>query len=427
MNIQQGVCPAEPAARKASAVTVQTGPVFSGQLPDNNYDAQSLHGSLSPAQSLRVPLMHAHIKLGDMPSSVNRVRNTYSVDYRESRESAKSLITDKRMFTPLLANSLILPQTCSSWHGKHEQYSGSPEQEQFSGSSEHKQCLGSAIIPFGCIKQNQTVGDGADLRHEKGSTANAALRDDGKNHNAEYQQVNRLSFSESDNSPSLRGEAQRLQVTHCHLQNSSRVAQTLYAEIIGEPHNPDDIGSVTYENFVGQPFGSMPFIRKASRPNSFNQLLVLVFSSWAKSSNCLRSSEGMRIGSIGDLPLPFGCLSLDIDMHMPIGLWLIQIGIYTNMCESIKTTPRTARTVPGRLTTTVNLDNEAAMKDITTHPQGRHSYTWRFLALNRHDKNARPCRLSVEAPTEREARRILAPHFILSLAARLPAQGVCNA
>ncbi|KGT88310.1 hypothetical protein NG99_21360 [Erwinia typographi] len=67
------------------------------------------------------------------------------------------------------------------------------------------------------------------------------------------------------------------------------------------------------------------------------------------------------------------------------------------------------------------------MKDITTHPQGRHSYTWRFLALNRHDKNARPCRLSVEAPTEREARRILAPHFILSLAARLPAQGVCNA
>ncbi|WP_244630922.1 host cell division inhibitor Icd-like protein [Pantoea agglomerans] len=55
-----------------------------------------------------------------------------------------------------------------------------------------------------------------------------------------------------------------------------------------------------------------------------------------------------------------------------------------------------------------------------THPK----FTWRFLALNRHDKNARPCRLSVEASTEREARRILAPHFILSLAARLPVQEV---
>ena len=47
-------------------------------------------------------------------------------------------------------------------------------------------------------------------------------------------------------------------------------------------------------------------------------------------------------------------------------------------------------------------------------------FTWRFLAVNRHDKKASPCRLSVEAATEREARRILSPHFVLSLAARLP-------
>lgn len=100
-----------------------------------------------------------------------------------------------------------------------------------------------------------------------------------------------------------------------------------------------------------QPFGSIPFLRKASRPNSFSQLLVLVFSSWARSSNCLRSSAGIRIGSIGERPFPLGCLSLDIDMHMPIGLWLSRIGIYTTMCVSEKTTPRTAGTVPGRLTT----------------------------------------------------------------------------
>lgn len=58
----------------------------------------------------------------------------------------------------------------------------------------------------------------------------------------------------------------------------------------------------------------------------------------------------------------------------------------------------------------------ACIQHTQTHPK----FTWRFLALNRHDKKATPCRLSVEAATEREARRILAPHFILCLAARLP-------
>nr|WP_249643449.1 host cell division inhibitor Icd-like protein [Pectobacterium carotovorum] len=66
------------------------------------------------------------------------------------------------------------------------------------------------------------------------------------------------------------------------------------------------------------------------------------------------------------------------------------------------------------------------MSNRITLPQGRDSdtlkkFTWRFLAINRHDKKAIPCRLSVEAETEREARRILAPYFILSLSARLPA------
>lgn len=91
-----------------------------------------------------------------------------------------------------------------------------------------------------------------------------------------------------------------------------------------------------------------------------------------------------------------------------------------------KAKPGSARTLTGPLTTNVIASNEEAMKDHITHPQGRNNYTWRFLAINRHDKKAKPCRLSVEAATEREARRILAPHFILSLAARLPAQEVSN-
>ncbi len=47
-------------------------------------------------------------------------------------------------------------------------------------------------------------------------------------------------------------------------------------------------------------------------------------------------------------------------------------------------------------------------------------YQFRFLALARADLSAKPCRLSVEATSEQETRRILAPHYILSFAACLP-------
>ncbi|WP_348994615.1 host cell division inhibitor Icd-like protein [Erwinia sp. V90_4] len=63
----------------------------------------------------------------------------------------------------------------------------------------------------------------------------------------------------------------------------------------------------------------------------------------------------------------------------------------------------------------------------STQTRPEKTYLWRFLALNRSDMSAKPCRISVEAPTEHDARRVLAPYFILSLAAHLPAQGVCNA
>ncbi|EDX9717331.1 host cell division inhibitor Icd-like protein [Salmonella enterica subsp. salamae] len=66
----------------------------------------------------------------------------------------------------------------------------------------------------------------------------------------------------------------------------------------------------------------------------------------------------------------------------------------------------------------------ACSHDTQTRPEKK--YRWRFLALKRSDLGAKPCRLSVNASTEREARRILAPHFILSLAARLPVHGGCD-
>ncbi|EAU9424058.1 host cell division inhibitor Icd-like protein [Salmonella enterica] len=47
-------------------------------------------------------------------------------------------------------------------------------------------------------------------------------------------------------------------------------------------------------------------------------------------------------------------------------------------------------------------------------------YEYRFMALSRASITAVPCRLSVEASSEQEARKILAPNFILVFAARLP-------
>lgn len=114
--------------------------------------------------------------------------------------------------------------------------------------------------------------------------------------------------------------------------------------------------------------------------------------------------------------------SKSIDVYMHLDIWCL-CTLFLNMAQIAK--PRSARTLAGPLTTTDRLSIEVAMSDHTTPLTGRNShtpnkFTWRFLALSRIDRKAKPCRLSVVACTEREARQVLAPYFILSLAARLP-------
>ncbi|HEJ9057489.1 TPA: host cell division inhibitor Icd-like protein [Serratia fonticola] len=100
-----------------------------------------------------------------------------------------------------------------------------------------------------------------------------------------------------------------------------------------------------------------------------------------------------------------------------------------NQYHSVKTAkPGSGGTLTGPLTTTDSLNIEVAMSDHITPLTGRNSltpnkFTWRFLAVSRSNRNAKPCRMSVEAHTEREARQELAPHFILSFAARVPLEG----
>lgn len=85
--------------------------------------------------------------------------------------------------------------------------------------------------------------------------------------------------------------------------------------------------------------------------------------------------------------------------------------------------PGSVGTLTGPLTTTVNTDNEAAMKNTTTHPQGRDAhnlniFAWRFLALS----TAKPRLITIEATTEHEARQQSPTGCVMVFAGRLPVQ-----
>ena len=270
------------------------------------------------------------------------------------------------------------------------------------------------------------LGNSLEIQKEKGSTANAAFEMIAFLHHEENQHVNRLSFSESDNSPLLR---------RLVLRNPLRVAQ-MHTEIIGiqnlqvtkrySQNNPEIIGavgSVPHRN-TAQPFGSMPRLSNSLRKSRFIHPALLSSPSSFIAIDRRSERSGSRRSCTTFLSLWFSLV--DIGVHPFI---LIIMVINVHHCKPISKAPQVLGTHAGLLTTNAKATSEAAMNNHITPLNGRNSltlnkFTWRFLALNRHDKKAKPCRLSVEATTEHEARRILAPHFILSFAARLPVQEV---
>ncbi|ELC1641532.1 host cell division inhibitor Icd-like protein [Escherichia coli] len=91
------------------------------------------------------------------------------------------------------------------------------------------------------------------------------------------------------------------------------------------------------------------------------------------------------------------------------------------------TKPRTVGAVTGLLTTNDNESIEVAMRNYTTHPQGRDShnlnkYIWRFIALS----TAQPRVITIEATSEQEARQQSPAGCVMVFAARIR-QGVCHA
>ncbi|HAN7628999.1 TPA: host cell division inhibitor Icd-like protein [Escherichia coli] len=114
------------------------------------------------------------------------------------------------------------------------------------------------------------------------------------------------------------------------------------------------------------------------------------------------------------------CVNKTLDTVAHLNL----ICMYTNNCGVYTATPRSGGTHAGRLTTNDRKSIEVAMRNHTTHPQGRDShdlnkYIWRFIALS----TAQPRVITIEATSEQEARQQSPAGCVMVFAARIR-QGV---
>lgn len=201
-----------------------------------------------------------------------------------------------------------------------------------------------------------------------------------------------------DNQPSLRGEP---------LHNSLIVAQN-------RPFLRGAVHSITGSNPV-QPFGAMPRLSSSRRKRRFihPDLLSSPSSFIAKASRSDSSLSSLSCTTWRSL------FSL-VDIVNSCGLVCSGVDNVLHCMTFSKAKPGSGGTLTGPLTTTVSESNEAAMKDHITHPQGRKSYIWRFLALSAIGRNV----IHITANTEREAREQSPAGCVMVFAGRLPVQEV---
>lgn len=110
------------------------------------------------------------------------------------------------------------------------------------------------------------------------------------------------------------------------------------------------------------------------------------------------------------------CVNKTLDTVAHLNL----ICMHTNNCGVYTATPRSGGTHAGRLTTNDRKSIEVAMRNHTTHPQGRDShdlnkYIWRFIALS----TAQPRVIHIEATSEQEARQQSPDGCVMVFAARI--------
>lgn len=108
-------------------------------------------------------------------------------------------------------------------------------------------------------------------------------------------------------------------------------------------------------------------------------------------------------------------LSIDMCAHM-----ILICAHSLSFVTQIKQRPAVLATHAGRLTTNDSKSIEVAMRNHTTHPQGRDShnlnkYIWRFIALS----TAQPRVITIEASSEQEARQQSPAGCVMVFAARI--------
>lgn len=391
-----------------------------------------LHNSIRVAQNLSRRNSHAQIKLGDMPSLNNRVRLTYGhrnplkeLDYNESLESAGN---------------------------KHEKSLGSPE---------HQHCLGSAIIFKGCIKENQqravevstnfvgSCNGSAFLLYEVNQQRTVLHR----NPDLAYErvvtqsyEVNQLSLSESDNKPSLRGEALISAVPHSANEISPVQEKrkggisnpTLWLVVYRQTTENPAVHSITGSKPVQLSGSDLAFLRcsdlsfrpQASRTQAEKLAPALsAFSRSTLASISSISSCGNRIFFCADLAFtdlvaiyppaysegtPYQKNSLTCTPTENI------VGVHLE----VEDTQDTAK--PGSVTSTNRASDhnvtEAYIMACIQHTQTRPKYQYRFLALSAIGRNV----IHITATTEREAREQSPAGCVMVFAGRLPVQGRCD-
>lgn len=180
-----------------------------------------------------------------------------------------------------------------------------------------------------------------------------------------------------------------------------------------------------------QPFGLTPNLSSSLRQAVLTH--ELNGSSPITESICSSKSSSNRIVLLVLFERSYGFLSFSscIGSNHYDSLYVYGTNQYKGKCY-IKTMPRSGGTLTGHLITNDRVIIEVTMSKHNTPVTGRtsltpnQSYRWLFLALNRSDYTAKPCRIAVTAPNENSARLMLVRDYMLIFAGRLPAQEVAH-
>ncbi|MEQ5399816.1 host cell division inhibitor Icd-like protein [Providencia rettgeri] len=177
-------------------------------------------------------------------------------------------------------------------------------------------------------------------------------------------------------------------------------------------------------------YGKYQFLSSIPRDCSSFLIMRLIQADTDASPSCSNavfipnSSDGSTRKAICLFPLPD---ILMVDTWFTPDYIIIESQVYDKCIP--KTMPRSGGTLTGHLITTDNEAIEVTMSKHNTPVTGRtsltpnQSYRWLFLALNRSDYTAKPCRIVVTASNENSARLMLVRDYMLIFAGRLPAIG----